>query len=62
MVLVVFVIFAVFALLAFNHLANTLCVKKNLSKDKQKVVFRWFNVLVTIWLVSSYCDIFLSIQ
>ncbi|HEX7064774.1 MAG TPA: hypothetical protein VF199_06875 [Bacillales bacterium] len=62
MVLIVFIIFAVFTLYAFNHLANILCVKRELSKERQTVVFRWFNVLITIWLVSSYWDILLALQ
>lgn len=62
MVLVLFIIFAVFALYAFNHLANLLCVKRELSKEKQTVVFRWFNVLITIWLISSYWDLLMTIK
>lgn len=62
MVLIFFIIFAVAALFAFNHLANLLCEKRDLSKERQATVFRMFNVLITIWLVSSYWDILLSVK
>ncbi|HEX6922973.1 MAG TPA: hypothetical protein VF149_04050 [Bacillales bacterium] len=60
--LIVFIIFAVFALFGFNHLANLLCVKRELPKERQIIVFRWFNVLITIWLVSSYWDLLLTVK
>lgn len=62
MELIFFIIFAVMALFAFNHLANLLCEKRELSKERQTTVFRLFNVLITIWLISSYCDILLSVK
>lgn len=61
MILIIFIVFAILALIAFNHLANLLCVKRELPKEKQVAVFRWFNILITIWLVSSYWDIMLNI-
>ncbi|HET7656658.1 MAG TPA: hypothetical protein VFK37_00070 [Bacillales bacterium] len=62
MVLFIFIFFAILALIAFNHLANQLCIKRDLPKERQVLVFRWFNVLITIWLVSSYWDILLNVK
>lgn len=60
MMLVFYFIAAVFILYAYNHLANKLCIKKEIPEERQPVVFRWFNVCITIWLISSYVDIFFT--
>jgi len=40
-----------------NNLTNMLCVQKEIPEEKQPIVFRTINVLITILLISSYIEI-----
>lgn len=38
-------------------MADSLCVEKEIPENRQPVVFRTINILITIMLVSSYIEI-----
>jgi len=52
-----FIPLAGFILFYINNLTNMLCVQKEIPEEKQPIVFRTINVLITILLVSSYIEI-----
>lgn len=52
-----FIPLAGFILFYINNLTNMLCVQKEIPEEKQPIVFRTINVLITILLISSYIEI-----
>ncbi|MBO1625856.1 hypothetical protein COE15_07275 [Bacillus cereus] len=54
---IVFVTFALIVLFYTNFLTHTLCVRKQLSENRQTNAFRVINVCITILLISSYIEI-----
>ncbi|MDX8045712.1 hypothetical protein SH601_06890 [Gracilibacillus sp. S3-1-1] len=55
--LYVFILIAFFILFIFNSLTMRLCLKTEMSQEKQPNVFRTINILITILLVSSYIEV-----
>ncbi|SEB09366.1 hypothetical protein SAMN05421743_11647 [Thalassobacillus cyri] len=53
----VFILYALIILFIINSLTHSLCMKTNMSKEKQPRVFRTINVLITILLISSYVEV-----
>ena len=54
---IVFAFFALFVLFIFNSLTHRLCLRTEMSQEKQPNVFRTINILITILLVSSYVEV-----
>lgn len=57
MMVLLFSFFAFFIYTLFNTLTNHLCVKKDMSYEKQLYVYRTVNIYTTILLASSYLSI-----
>lgn len=55
--LFIFAIFALFILFIFNSMTNALCLQKEIPEERQPIVFRTINVLITILLTSTYVKI-----
>ncbi|HEY4549979.1 MAG TPA: hypothetical protein VIG98_06855 [Bacillus sp. (in: firmicutes)] len=55
-----YIIFAIFILFYINKMTNSLCLIKEIPKEKQPKVFHTINILVTILLISSYVEILLA--
>lgn len=53
----VFIVFAIFFLFYVNKLTSSLCIQKEIPEERQPMVFRTINLLITILLVSSYVEI-----
>jgi hypothetical protein len=53
----IFIILAIFILYFINKLTNLLCIQKEFPEERQKMVFRTINVLITILLVTSYMEL-----
>jgi hypothetical protein len=56
-IFIVFIVFAILILYYINKLTNTLCIQKEIPEERQHMVFRTINVLITILLISSYVEI-----
>lgn len=58
---IIFTLFALFILWIFNSLTHKLCLRTNMSQERQPTVFRTINISITILLISSYYEVlFLS--
>ncbi len=55
--IIFFVPFALLILFVFNSLTHSLCLKTEMSNEKQPKVFRTINILITILLLSSYFEV-----
>lgn len=51
------VFFALFNLFLFNSMTNALCLQKEIPEERQPIVFRTINILITILLTSTYVKI-----
>lgn len=58
---VVFIVYALIILYVFNLLIQKYCLKLELEKAKQTIVFRFTNIMILILLVSSYIKVLNSI-
>ncbi|MDP4083939.1 MAG: hypothetical protein Q8934_04905 [Bacillota bacterium] len=58
--ILIFIVFAIFTLFYVNKMTNSLCIQKEIPEDRQHIVFRTINVLITILLVSSFLEILLT--
>ncbi|WP_138419782.1 hypothetical protein [Aquibacillus sediminis] len=54
---IIFAIFALFVLFIFNSLTYRLCLRTEMSQERQPNVFRTINILITILLISSYVEV-----
>ncbi|WP_044748867.1 hypothetical protein [Bacillus alveayuensis] len=52
-----FIPLAVIILFYINKLTNTLCLQREIPEEKQPIVFRTINVLITILLITSYIEV-----
>ncbi len=56
----IFIVLAIFILYFINKLTNSLCIQKEMPEERQRMVFRTINVLITILLVTSYMELLLT--
>jgi hypothetical protein len=54
---VYFIPLAVIILFLINQLTYRLCAQREIPEEKQPIVFRTINVLITILLISSYFEV-----
>ncbi|WP_407272879.1 hypothetical protein [Radiobacillus sp. PE A8.2] len=54
---IIFAVFALVVLFLFNSLTHSLCLRTEMSKERQPNFFRTINVLITILLISSYIEV-----
>lgn len=52
-----FVPYALFILFLFNSLTYNLVLRTEMSQEKQPLVFRTINILITILLLSFYIEV-----
>jgi len=52
-----YIAFAIIILFCVNKMTNSLCEQKEIPEERQHMVFRTINILITILLVSSYIEV-----
>lgn len=61
MIFVFYIFFIILVVFSYNGLVHKLCIKREIPEERRPGIFRTINILMTIWLISSYVKLFINV-